>query len=396
MIIKTTIISIYLILVTYGLGFIGWDILVSRNLTYYSLLLGAPLFIYNVFCKKISKKDFSLLAIYLALMPIVSCFSKQILLEESAFSVSAPLLLSLAFMFFFTLKYFDVQEDNIIKAILTIGTLTAIIQIYQQIFPNSIYFDAFQSEYYHISEIEIRNNFSRYLVGSSAIQLFCLYIMWSKAIEKFSFINAALTCLFLVSIYLYLTRLVLVATVVTIIISSFFSQGKGAKRFSFILTCCFIFGITFYWDRLFGDFVLMSQQNTYGTDIRWKCMSFFIERIISNPLGFIFGYGESHYEEIWYREGFYASDIGLIGDMYHFGISWIIIYFLFVFKIVIKHKKTVPLYIRLYLIGTLISSPFAFPYHLLDSAVVWLFIIFISDKYIIRSPKKHRQKAKYL
>ena len=380
--VRPVILVIYLMLVTYGIGFIGWNSFAPRSYTYYVLSIGVPFFVFNIISKKIRKSDFSLLLVYLALMPLISCFSKQIILGESAFSVSAPILLAFAFMFYFVMKYLKVEEKDVVKAIVSVGVTTAVIQVFQQLFPNYVFFDAYKSDYYHLSLIEIRNNFSRYLVGSVAIQLLCLYYFWSQLSSKFSVLKLIFTCLLLVSVYLYLTRQILVATALTIVVSSFFSQEKKTRRFSFILTICFVLGIIYNWKDFFGEFVSMTQHDSYSTDIRWKCMLFFLDRVVSNPIGLLLGFGESHFEEQWYRLGFYASDIGFIGDMYHFGVTWVVVYFVSVYKIAVKYKNVVPLYIRLYLIGTLISSPFSFPYHTLDMAVVWLFVLYVSNRYI--------------
>ena len=76
------------------------------------------------------------------------------------------------------------------------------------------------------------------------------------------------------------------------------------------------------------------------------------------------------------------SDIGFIGEGFLYGIPWIILYFIVLYKYVIVYRNQLPPYIRLYFFGTFINSIMIFPYRSNIEAFVWLIALYIGGLYI--------------
>lgn len=147
-----------------------------------------------------------------------------------------------------------------------------------------------------------------------------------------------------------------------------------------------------YWDALFSNFVTETKTDD-GFFIRFVSIEFFFKQTFSNIFGTIFGFGQSSYEERWYSKGIFASDAGISGDMYHYGITWAIVYLVQVYKIFKVHKG-IPVYIKLFVIATFINCIFSLPYHAYDQAFIWVSMLYIESLYVNKSPKYSRRYEK--
>ena len=87
-----------------------------------------------------------------------------------------------------------------------------------------------------------------------------------------------------------------------------------------------------------------------------------------------------------------VTDIGIIGQWFIYGLIWIILYVFMVFNIVIRYRKKIPLYIRLFVIGTFINSAWIFPYRREYEFFIWTVVLYISSIYIYQYDYKNIRK----
>ena len=370
-------IIVFNVFATYGLGFIGWDYLVPKYLQYGWVLLPLLLSLINM-SKVISYHGvWSRMIPYLILMPTLACFSKAIILNEAPFNIMYPVYLSLTFFMFYVYHSYDVTESTIIRGFLIFGMVTFCIQVYQQI-SGVVYFNLFMRFF---SNEDIRNDLARYQVGCPYIQLFCFFYSWYKLMEKITGKWMLLSLFFAVSLYLYLTRQIIVITIITLFCSFIFNKRKGSRKVPFfVLLAILLVGLSKYWDFLFGSMIEQTK-NDEGFYIRFVSIGFFFKETFSNIIGMLLGFGQSFYEERWYGKGIYASDAGVFGDMFHYGVTWAITYFITVYIILKKAKVSVPYYLKWFTIATLINCIFSLPYHSYDQAFVWVSILYIYSLY---------------
>lgn len=285
-------------------------------------------------------------------------------------------------LFYYINIYYEINEKTIIITFLIFGILTAIIQIIEQFYPSIAIFGVFDydSEYYG-NIATMRNNLFRLKVGSSILQMFCLFYVWGQLLKKITFIRVLMVLLFASSVYLYLTRQILISVAFTICFSYFFVSKKKIPIGVPMIFLSAIILIANYWEALFGDFIKDYVSNTYTTDIRQECISATLSDIFNNPITALFGHGHLETERTqWWPKGYYMSDIGFVGQGWYFGILWIYVYFYTLYKYLIKYRKYIPIYIKLFLISTGVISISIFPYTKGSTFLLWgcmLYICFI-------------------
>lgn len=384
----------FCIFATNGLGFIGWQAMFTKYQIYAVLLV--PLTIVLFFSKRIvgNLLPLSRLLCFLIIMPFISCFSKYFLLGESVFSVMYPIYLSLAFITFFALWSLRIKESTIIIALGVVALITGLIQIWQHV-TGIVLFNYFES-FYNYTNDEIRNDMLRLYVGSPYIQLVCLLFCVGKLKKKISIFYVAMAAFLCISIYLYLTRQFLVISLVAIFCAflwkdntSYPKNRKGNKKLFTILGIVCIYLLSVYWEALFQNFVETTKEDE-GFFVRFESIAFFFNHTFSNIFGMLFGFGHSHYEERWTSLGIYAADAGIAGDMYHYGIGWVLAYFYTIRELMFRNRTFIPFYIRLYVLATFINSIFALPYHDYGSAFIWACVLYICSIHmsakVINSP----------
>lgn len=245
-----------------------------------------------------------------------------------------------------------------------------------------------------------RNGILRFYIGSYFIAIFCIYFYWSKLQGKLSCLKIVLFIVFMISMYLYMTRQIMLATLVTIGISICMMNKKKVKLYAVISVVILGFLLYQYYDVLFGELVNSYKQDQFTTDIRWKCMNFTTSQFLNNPSMMIFGFGHIAAEKSWASKGYYMSDIGILGETFYYGIGWAILYVYILYKYVWKYGKIIPLYIRLFFIGTFINSIFIFPYRNNSEAFIWVCALYVGGLYIRKKKickikRKHNEIFRY-
>lgn len=109
---------------------------------------------------------------------------------------------------------------------------------------------------------------------------------------------------------------------------------------------------------------------------------------------FLFGYGMYHADSaygdfilrIGRDYGFYSTDVGFIGQIYQNGIIFVLVTYWLCYKLYFKYKNQVPLYVKMMVLFCVPMSPMIFLITTPVTALLWIFMIYISDIHINRSP----------
>lgn len=375
------LLSLSIILYSHILSYSFWEATVGPKLMLLFSAITVILFVYMFSMGKIMNEYNKRIIYFLVFWPLFSMLVNYSTGVSSLESYRINVLMSFAFMTYFIYRRFNTTEQQIIVTLTIFGLITLAIQTYQQINPDFIFFGII-GEYDGGMYNHVRNGVMRFYVGSYFIAIFCMYYYWEKSLTKFKVIYLLLFVLFFASMYLYMTRQIMISSVLTILFSGFLVTNKSKKKIFFLLLSIIVAIFIYYYDILFEQLVESYRDNTFTTDIRKQASDFIIDQILNNPIGSLIGYGHSKQEILWADKGFYLSDIGFIGEGYLYGIPWVVAYFIILYKYVIKYKNVVPLYVKLYFIGTAINSVMIFPYRNNIEAFVWLIAMYIGGMYI--------------
>lgn len=381
-------IFVALIVFSNGLSYMNWFATPFRNVVYVFFAFNIFSLIKELFVVKKNDRNFWLI-IYLTLMPLFSATIAVCLDGQSIGEERKIIFFGLAFLSYFSFYLLRINEKEILYALFFFGLITLLIQLYQQLDSANILF-GYNEEDLESGYFVKRNGIKRFFVGLSNVGLVCLYYFWAKILEKFSLHRFLLFLAFLLSMYLYLTRQVMIATACSLFLSFFIVHRRSMqkKAVAYIFIAAIVVLIIF--DVAFANFISYSQNETYSIDVRSMAIPFFFSMWFDNFVSFLFGHGRLAIEEQWGLWGLNASDVGFIGEAFTYGIIWIIVYFITIFKKLVVHRKSIPPYISFFMLGTLVNSIFIFPYKNAATALVWAAMLYICNSYIKSNDKKQK------
>lgn len=322
------------------------------------------------------------------IFPTISMYSAIFFHNQNLVQSILAITGQIYYLYYFILKFSQKNVVKVINSLLLLGVVFSFIQILQQITFPTFYFGFINegNEGY-----EVRNNLYRIRVPGEETAVFLFFYSVYRTVRKFSIKYITFIMLALVGIYLTSTRQVIAASLGSMLFVMVLSM-KGKKSiiiFAFLLVFGFI--IYSYSNQLFGDMI----EDTEKVDenyIRFASFKYFgIDANMDNTIAKLIGngewYGSSSYGTFQQRLatfGLYASDIGIVGVYYKFGIIYVLLilcYFILFFK---SFKRN---YSFINMIGL---------YILLTSAMLLNFIgnvsaLFISAiSYIMISKKEER------
>lgn len=391
---------LFVLIITKGLKFSAWMMFpILGKIRYFTLFLLpiCTLFLYNKM-RKTSIMFSRRIVLYFIFTCMFTFFIRMIIYGGGmGYGLENNLFISFIFCSYFIFHRFKVTETNLLLSLTIIGILVLIVQVYQQLNPNmamfSIYTEEMRSEM-GLSENYItgmRNGLYRFkpIVQHLPFFLFCYY--FSKLLSKFNGVTLLLVICFAVSIYLMLTRMFFACMGIAALMI-YFSQRKQVKSkfliFSVILFTIFLLFI--YSDVLFSSLFNSEDSDIdYSSTARLNALPFIWSQALSNPILFIIGHGYPSILWEWGGKlGYWYNDLGVFGQVYPYGILWIIIYFRSAYWILIKKKFQIPIYVRAYVLG-LFGVCFMNISYSGDLVVtlLWCIILYISDLYIINSDK---------
>lgn len=292
------------------------------------------------------------------------------------FEIYDGIRVALGFLIYFYLTKFKISEKNILQAITTITIINLFLQLWQLNNTNNILFGLTANGFTGYQ----RNGILRFFIGSPYSAFVVLFYNWSNLLKKINAKNLILCILSIVSIYLFLTRQYLVAVGATLLLATTFQlRGKTGKK-PFIILCISIVAAIVCYENFLSDFVSITQNETYSTDIREKSSVFFFQQSFDNLALFFFGHGHPPILVQWGKTlGFWNSDVGFIGELYCLGFFFILTFFFSVYIILKRIRVAVPLYIQMYVCASILCSPMVFPTHSCPQAMLWGIILYLID-----------------
>lgn len=296
-----------------------------------------------------------------------------------------------AFILYYFLLHFYGIKEKIIIAILTILVLMILfIQLVQQFtFPIAPFGINIQAETTN-NLIEIRNGLFRFRIETACFAMLLVFFCWEQLLKKIRLWAIILFVLSLTSIYLFLTRQIIITVLFSIFLSAFLVKNRRLKIWTMCLLAvlCVIF---YNWGNLFfEELIESSRDETDNDNVRIHSAFFFIDKILANPISFFLGNGSPKEAVNWgLKEGFWISDVGFIGECFIYGFFYIAVYPIILWK-VYKYRNCVPLYIKMYIISTFLISVMIFPYRTRVEFMIWSMVLYICDLHINNSKLKYQ------
>jgi hypothetical protein len=220
-----------------------------------------------------------------------------------------------------------------------------------------------------------------------------LFFYWIKLQKKYSIKNVIIIFVALISIYLTLVRQLQAATILTIFFSFIFIRSRKVKLWTTVSSLIFAIILYIYADELFYKMALQATEESSNDNIRLLSLAFYWQKITHDPFTFLFGNGLpannsnfGHLSQLWNNTyHFYTSDIGFVGQWFHYGIIYILLYLYLLYMLLIKYRKIIPVYIRLFVFSTFLTIAMIYPLTGPFNYIIWCFILYISDLHISRS-----------
>lgn len=305
-------------------------------------------------------------------------------------------LLAFSYITYFMLHYYQVEERTILKAIFIIAIAIVAIQLFQQFSYPNCWFGIHDEEKQAITKelAEQRNGLWRFRMHINGFYT-CpiLFAAWIWLQRKYDTRLLIVCILLMASVYLSLTRQVMVACIFALFMSSFIGDKKN-KKAAFFLGVLFIVGLYGYYDVLFSSLSEQTQNESTEDNIRLFSAAYFWEESLKSPLTFLFGYGNAHNDSAFgalisrmsQDYGFYISDVGFIGQIYQKGLLYVLVTYWFFYKLYFRFKKQIPLYVKMMVLFCVPMTPMIFAMYSPLYYGLWIMMIYISDLHINKSP----------
>lgn len=380
-----------------GFSFSYWN----NNLNYIEFIFVLFVLFYTFATwGKASQKHFKSIVILFSILPFFSAINSYIYFEQSPFeSIRAIFKVTFIPLTYFVLHKLKLQEATILKSFFLTTLFILILQVVQQFTYPTFYFGGYteaQIELLNLDSksVEMRNGLYRFRIEGLLSPLF-LFIFWIWVTKKYETTILIFAGLMLLSVYLTLTRQVILSAIITILLSFLLHKRlKNTSKFNIIILLLVVVCIlAIYFDDLFGSFVETSQSDMSENYIRILAAQYYWNDYIKSPLVMLFGYGAPgqtglfhNYVEKLNDYRFFVADIGFLGYAWRFGAIYVIVCVYAFFMIFFKYKKSCPLYIRLYVCYAMIMSPMIFPFFGAVNMLYISFLFYICDLHINNSP----------
>jgi hypothetical protein len=317
----------------------------------------------------------------LPFMSIIPCYFEH---EQSIYTSLRLLLdMQLCWLLYFVLHRFQISEKDLFKMLIFIGSAWVALEMIQQVtYPNYYFYTRGDTD---LKSIEIRAGIYRYMITGISFALLALFYYLQKIFDsdKQRVKNFSWVIFFLLGVYLYMTRQILVSVLATVFIAPLLTEKINIKKkILFFLGGIFLLGsIYLFKDVLFGELIEDTGSEVNDDNIRVSSYLFYLN-YWDDWTCFIFGNGlydeaSSYGKYLSYVEndlGLWRSDVGIIGELSKYGIIYMMAYILFCFYF-FRISRGIELYLKLYFIGTLFIVLMIFPFR--DGSEYQLFAIFL-------------------
>lgn len=307
---------------------------------------------------------------------------------------------TLLFLFYYVLHVKKVSEESLMKFLIVMGGVTLLIQVFQQFVPSMSLFGVLNDDNLSMDRavkvLEKRNGLYRFRLGTYILTLLCMYFGWMKVQQNKSLRNIIFFLAFTASMYLFLTRQLMFASLVTFAVTPMFVKGTTSRKIGVILFTSLVLFILYQnAELLLGDMISQTKEERTDDNIRMIALDFYWGQIIRSPMAFFLGNGHPSQLVEWMEYmRVYPSDIGIVGQWFYYGLFWILTYVVLLYKILIKYRNNLPLYIKLFVFGTFVNCIMIMPYFNGFCYFVWAAVLYICDLHITKSDLRIKNYAK--
>lgn len=306
--------------------------------------------------------------VLLAILPLISAFSSYYYRGQPVLVGLMVARESLFWLLYFYLHKSRYSENDVIKVITIVAIISSMIYIFQQLlYPYVYLFNSLQS----YDDVEIRQGLYRFrLFQLNPYIFFSFYYYLWKFLETKNLDNLGKAVLFIVAIYLTLTRQIYFCIFIPALFYQFFKKDNVSYKLLFSLITGFILLYIVYQNLdliIGGDFVEKTKEQTDENNIRVLSYAFFgLEYWVDN-LNMLFGNGAASWGNSAYGDEIqaieednrlYRSDIGIVGLFNMYGVVYVIAVLLLYVKF-FRCYKQVPVYLRMLVIASIINLPLA-------------------------------------
>ena len=218
-----------------------------------------------------------------------------------------------------------------------------------------------------------------------------------KVFNQRNFVYGFFIFLFLIFIVLKSSRSAFFALFLGILIQNLLIGRFTIKRFiNFILLIISLIPIYFILSESISLIIEKTGEDfSLGEDyIRIQTTYYYVFEHSKSFMNLIFGngypsskseYGNFIFNDLWYKRGYYAEDIGIIGFWSYFGLFTTFIYFAILKRLL---KKFNPTYIKVFAFYLLFMSITTYEFYTQDSLILQPFLFYISDLHFFKT-KQH-------
>lgn len=238
-----------------------------------------------------------------------------------------------------------------------------------------------------IEGLEKRNGFYRFRLEAYMITLFGMYYTWTRILVKRSAKSSIIFLCFLFSMFLFLTRQLMIASAIGLFSTFLFAKVNMSKKMMMFSISALLLSVVYLnADVIFGDMIEKTQNERTDDNIRMLALEFYWGQVVRSPIAFLLGNGYPSEMKMWNETfRFFVSDIGIGGQWFLFGVLWVVIYIATLYKFFLKYRNHLPLYIKLFVFGTSVNSIMIFPYYNANSYILWAAVLYICDLHILKS-----------
>ena len=384
------IILILIVIINKGFKFIYWPIELG-NITIG--LVSCVLAIIWFLCR-INKKgaNFSSIVLFFTFFPFFSIINSVSIGESFSSCLARSFTYSFLWVTYFLLHYFEIRERTILNVFGFIGLFIFVVQIVQQFTYPNVFFGVLPDETSigGLIYVEIRNGILRFRneADYGVIYAFAL-LLFLKG--KYTTKNFVFFLILAVSVYLTLTRQIILSFMLVVLFSQLKYIQKKLIKTLFILFLSVVV-LWYYYDSLFGAFLERTEYEVNEVNdkyVRILAASYLWNDYWKSFSTFLFGYGfPSLYEtKLGKNFAYYVVDVGFIGAMWKYGIMYVSLCFYVLYSLCIKLKNKVPKYVKFYVFYVIIVIVMIFPMGVNPAkTIIWPFLLYICDLHINKSP----------
>lgn len=329
-----------------------------------------------------SRGRFSLIIYFLLLSSIPCIFAANAWHDQSLQATIWSQRLLLMYLFYITLKNFDIDYKILENIIYTLGICVALAYLVQYLIYPSVLIN--------VGILVGRGTIRIIDIPGQVYHDIALLYSFSRLLKRFE-IKHLIVFLFLLAVFaLYGSRGIIVTTAGSMILLILISKSSSSKYVIGLL----IFGIAAlvliqFKDIFIQVFATSTRDVASGANyIRIRAAKYFLTDFYPNPLAYFIGNGDYynvspyglHMQSLVRNYGFYLSDLGIVMPYVKYGIFFIIGIIMILVKALKMEFAADQLYIKAFIINLIIYFPLGGGYGNPGFIIALVMLLYINEK----------------